>query len=276
MIKIITDGAADFSQEAAKKLGVRIIPIKVNFNGEEYIPGENLTNAQFYAKLKGEKKLPTTSLINEQTYTEVIGEELKAGNQVFVMALSSGLSGSYAALERAAASLDSPDVAICDTRAVTICQQLIVREAVKIADGGASLKELKKEVDALKAKARLYAVVYDVTNLIKGGRLSGAAGLAASVLKIKPVVTISDGLIKAVAKSVGIRHAIEAIIKLIANVDQTRELCFGHSDCPDRLADFMSAVKSRTEIKTDAIYELGPVVGTHAGQGCVGVAYFEK
>ncbi|MGN0813139.1 MAG: DegV family protein [Candidatus Coproplasma sp.] len=276
MIKIITDGASDISQESAKELGVRVIPIKVNFSGEEFIPGINLTNEEFYDKLNNAKQLPTTSLINEMVYTEVIEEELKAGNEVFVMALSTHLSGSYAALERAAKAINSPNLAICDTLAATICQQLLVREAVKIANGGASLQELKKAIDTLKLKVRLLAIVNDVTNLVKGGRLSGAAGFAASVLKIKPVVVLSDGQIKAVSKSVGVRHATETIVKSVKNVDSAKGMCFGHSDCPDRLATFMAAINEKTEVKTDLIFELGPVVGTHAGQGCVGVAYFEK
>ncbi|MGN0806554.1 MAG: DegV family protein [Candidatus Coproplasma sp.] len=276
MIKIVTDGAADISVQAAKELDVRVIPIKVNFEGEEFIPGENLSNEEFYARLNSTKKLPSTSLINETVYTEVIKEELQKGNQVFAMALSSKLSGSYAALERAVKEIGSEDVAICDTLAVTICQQLLVREAVKIAKSGASLAELKKRIDELKAKVRLLAVVNDITNLVKGGRLSGAAGFAASVLKIKPVVVLSDGQIKAVAKSVGVRHATETIVKLVKNVDTDRELCFGHSNCPERLAEFMAAIKTKTAFKTETIYELGPVVGTHAGQGCVGVAFFEK
>lgn len=276
MIKIITDGASDISQEAAKELGIRVIPIKVNFSGEEFIPGINLTNEQFYAKLNEAKQLPTTSLINEITYTEVIEEELEKGNEVFVMALSSRLSGSYSALERAAKAINSPRLAICDTLSATVSQQLLVREAVKIADGGASLTELKEEIEAIKGKLRLVAIVNDITNLVKGGRLSGAAGFAASVLKIKPVVILSDGQIKAVSKSVGVRHATESIVKMVKNVDTGRGMCFGHSNCPDRLATFMAAINAKTEVKCNVIFELGAVVGTHAGQGCVGVAYFEK
>lgn len=276
MIKIITDGASDITAEAERELGIRVIPIKVNFSGEEFIPGKNLSTAEFYVKLSEAIKLPTTSLINEVTYTEVIEEELKCGNEVFVMALSSHLSGSYSALERAATAINSPRVAICDTLAVTICEQLLVREAVKIANSGVSLQELKNEVDLLKERVRLLAIVNDVTNLVKGGRLSGAAGFAASVLKIKPVVALSAGELKAVSKSVGVRHATEAIVKSVKNVDTERGMCFGHSNCPDRLAEFMAKVTEKTEVKTDVIFDLGPVVGTHAGQGCVGVAYFEK
>lgn len=139
MIEIITDGAAVITEEAAKELGIRVIPIKVNFSGEEFIPGINLTCEDFYSKLSEAKQLPTTSLINEMVYTEVIEEELANGNEVFVMALSSRLSGSYAALERAAREINSPHLAICDTLAVTISEQLLVREAVKMASSGVGL-----------------------------------------------------------------------------------------------------------------------------------------
>lgn len=275
-IRIITDGAADFSPEDAEALGIRSIPIKVTFNGEEFIPGVNLSNTEFYERLKTSAKLPSTSLINEQIYAEVIEEELSAGNSVFVMALSSGLSGSYAALERAAAQINSPDVQIFDTKAVTILQRLIVEEAAGIAASGANLQELKEQAEALRAKARLYAVINDVTNLVQGGRLSAAAGLAATALKIKPVVAITDGLVKAVGKAFGVRRATDLAIGHIKNVDFGRKIFFGHSDCPDRLGEFAAAVKKKTGIGDCPVYELGPVIGTHSGQGCVGIAYFEK
>lgn len=271
-IKIITDGAADYSYEKAEEAGIRIIPIKVSFGGEEFIPGVNLSNAEFYEKLKASAELPSTSLINEQIYAEVIEEELRAGNRVFVAALSSKLSGSYAALERAARQIGSPDVAVFDTQAVTVCQQILVDEAVKIAAEGAELCGLKERMEVLRGKARLYAVINDVTNLVHGGRLSMAVGLAASALKIKPVVTLKDGFVKAVGKSFGVKRATEAAVGFIKNVDLSRSVCFGHSDCRERLEDFIAA----TGINGGRVCELGPVIGTHAGVGCCGVAYFEK
>lgn len=275
-IKIITDGAADYSYEKAEAAGIRLIPIKVSFGGEEFIPGVNLSNAEFYEKLKASAELPSTSLINEQIYAEVIEEELRAGNRVFVAALSSKLSGSYAALERAARQIGSPDVAVFDTQSVTVCQQILVDEAVKLAAEGAELCALKERMEVLRGKARLYAVINDVTNLVHGGRLSMAAGLAASALKIKPVVTLKDGFVKAVAKSFGIKRATEAAVGFIKNVDLSRSVCFGHSDCRERLEDFIAAVNKKTGISDRSYCELGPVIGTHAGSGCCGIAYFEK
>ncbi|MGN1372713.1 MAG: DegV family protein [Candidatus Coproplasma sp.] len=276
MIKIITDGASDITPEKAKELGITVIPIKVNFSGEEFIPGKNLSTAEFYVKLGEAKTLPTTSLINEMVYTEVIEEELSKGNEVFVMALSSRLSGSYAALERAAKEINSPRLAICDTLAVSFAQHLLIKEALKLIAGGATLQQLKSEIDSLKSKLRLLAVINDVTNLVKGGRLSGAAGFAASVLKIKPVVSLVGGEVKAVGKSMGVRQATETIIKMVKNVDKDRDMFYGHSNCLDRLATFMATVSAKTDVKTEEVSLLGPVVGTHAGQGCVGLAYFEK
>ena len=89
-------------------------------------------------------------------------------------------------------------------------------------------------------------------------------------------MVLSEGLVKAVSKSVGVRHATETIEKLVKNVDTDRGMCFGHSACPDRLATFMAAIRAKTAVTTQNVYPLGPVVGTHAGQGCVGLAYFEK
>ncbi|MGN0804593.1 MAG: DegV family protein [Candidatus Coproplasma sp.] len=276
MIKIITDGASDFTVEEARELNIKVIPIKVYFDGEEFTPGVNLTDSQFYTKLKDSKKLPSTSLINEETYKEAIEEELNCGNQVFVLTLSSKLSGSFNALQRAVARLNSPDVAICDTLGVTITQNIIVREAVKLANAGATLKELKEQIEAIKGKAKLFAMIDDVSNLIKGGRLSMTAGLAATVLKIKPVVTLENGLLKSIGKPVGVRHAMNSVISYIGNIDRQRAMCLGHSDCLERLEIFAPAVEQKTGLKGLPVYNVGAVVGTHVGRGCVGIAYFER
>lgn len=74
----------------------------------------------------------------------------------------------------------------------------------------------------------------------------------------------------------GVRHATETIVKMIKNVDTDREMGFAQSDCPERLADFMATIKAKTTFKTDIVCPIGAVVGTQAGQGCVGLGYFEK
>ncbi len=272
MIKLIIDSAADITAEEGKALGIEIIPIKVAFDGTEY---ENMPNAEFYKKLKASKKLPTTSLINEATYKEVIEKNLEGGNSVFVMSLSSGLSGSFDSLKIAAEEIGSEKVAICDSETVAFGYRILAMEAAKAIAGGATLEELSAEIESMKKKVRLFAVIDKVTYLIKGGRLSMAAGIAVTALNIKPVVAV-DKVVKVADKALGFKHGMHRIIKLVNNIDVDREISFGHTDCADKLNDFMKLVKDKLGVSSDNICGIGPVVGTHVGQGCVGLAYFEK
>ena len=101
MIKIIADSTCDLTNNEAQKLGVQIIPMKVLIDGEEYVSGKNLFAEEFYQKLETCKKLPQTSLITEFEYEEILSDALKKNEQVFVMCLSSKLSGSYENLQKA-------------------------------------------------------------------------------------------------------------------------------------------------------------------------------
>lgn len=273
MIKLITDGAADITAEESKALGIEIIPIKVTFDGTEY---ENMPNAEFYRKLKASKKLPTTSLINEATYKEYIEKHLAHGDSVFVMCLSSGLSGSFGCLKAAAEEINSENVAICDSETVAFGYRILVMEAAKEIARGATLESLAATIETLKTKVRLFAVIDKVNYLIKGGRLSMAAGVAVTALNIKPVVTVKDKVVKVVDKALGFRHGMRRITKLIGNIDDSREISFGHTECRDKLDDFMALAKEKLGVTSENVCDIGPVVGTHVGQGCVGVAYFEK
>ena len=222
MIKILADSACDLTPDEAKELGVEIIPIKVRFGEKEYIPNVDLTTAEFYKKLAGCKKLPTTSLINQATYEDVLKSYVDAGEDVFVLCLSSGLSGSYASLCAAQSALASPHVAVCDSENAALGYRIIVQEAVKIAKQTDNLQELCDKVNELKKKCTLLAVIDDVSYLIKGGRLSTVAGIAVSALKIKPVITIADKVVKVKSKCFCLSRGLNTLVELKKNYDETK------------------------------------------------------
>ncbi len=276
MVKLVADATCEISQEDAKKLGITVIPMKVNFGEQEYLSGINLTNDEFFEKLQTSKQLPHTSQINADEYVKTIKPMIDAGDDVFVMCLSSGLSGSFNSLRIAAEEINSPHLKIMDTETVTIPYFALVYEAVKMINAGYDLEKLAAEMEILKQKVKLYAVIDNVKYLVKGGRLSSAAGLLVSVLKIKPIISVVDKKIKMVGKAVGYENARKTMCKFIKDVDETKPIYYGHSYAPEKAEILKNLLVEKFNFKFEKCCELGPVIGTHAGPGCTGIVYFEK
>ena len=242
----------------------------------EYTTGVNLTNAEFYQKLKTCKNLPKTTQVNQMAYVEAIQPYLEKGQDVFVMAISSGLSGSYNSLRLASEELNSEHLAIFDTETVTFEYKALVMEAVRLIEKGITLQDLVVKMEYLRSKSRLLAVVENVKYLIKGGRLSRVAGMAVTALNIKPIIKIEDKLVKVAGKAIGFGAAMKTMCKSIVNLDKTKNVLIAHSDSMENAQKLYKIVKEQLGVEPIGISEIGAVVGTHAGPGAVGVVYFEQ
>ena len=276
MIKLVIDSTADITVEEAKKLGIVIIPMKVFIDEKEYYAGINLDDATFFDLLKKCKNLPHTTQINQEEYINTIKPFLDNGDDVFVMALSSELSGSFNSLRLASEELNSSHLEIFDTQNVTMGYKVLVMEAIKLIKKGVSLTELKEKMEKMKNKCKLLAIIDNVKYLIKGGRLSLMAGLAVTALNIKPIVTIKNGKLAVLSKGIGYNNAIKSLIKNIKNIDTNSYISIGHSNDLTRYNQFKNEVEKFLGIKSNDCTSIGPVIGTHAGPGCVGISYIEK
>ena len=276
MIRLIIDSTADLTAQEIEDLGVTVIPMKVCVDDKEYLAGVNLQNEEFFDLLKKCKTLPHTTQINQDEYQNIIKPFLDKGEDVFVMSLSSGLSGSFNSLRLASEGLNSAHLEIFDTQNVTLGFKVLVFEALKLIKSGVSLHELKAKMEELKQKCRLIAVVDNVKYLIKGGRLSLVAGIAVTALNIKPIVTIKNGKVVVLSKGIGYNHAIKNLIKNLSNIDLEKSICIGHSNDLTRFEQFKKEIEKALNIKCEGCTGIGPIIGTHAGPGCVAIAYLEK
>lgn len=276
MIRLIIDSTADLTAQEIEDLGVTVIPMKVCVDDKEYLAGVNLQNEEFFDLLKKCKTLPHTTQINQDEYQNIIKPFLDKGEDVFVMSLSSGLSGSFNSLRLASEELNSAHLEIFDTQNVTLGFKVLVFEALKLIKSGVSLHELKAKMEELKQKCRLIAVVDNVKYLIKGGRLSLVAGIAVTALNIKPIVTIKNGKVVVLSKGIGYNHAIKNLIKNLSNIDLEKSICIGHSNDLTRFEQFKKEIEKALNIKCEGCTGIGPIIGTHAGPGCVAIAYLEK
>ena len=279
MFEIITDSTCDFTPAQAEKLGVRVLPLTVHFGEESFRDGLDISNADFYGRLREAQSLPTTSQINPDTFAAVFREVLDRGDQVLGIFVSSELSGTVQSALIAKDMLDSDDVFVVDSLQVALSMRLLVGEAVRLRNEGATAAEAAAQLNELRNKVRLYAVVDTLKYLKMGGRISAATAVVGGVLGITPIVAVKDGKVEPAGKTRGRKAGVQWIRQQVdgEDVDFSRALALGHTDSPEALAAmtevFSDLLANFAEISTG---EIGAVVGTHAGPGAAGVAYFVK
>ena len=275
--KIVTEASVDMPQTFAKENDITILPIEVNFNGELY--PEGLPNDEFYEKLKTTGIIPKTSQPNQYKFETAYGPYVNKPDWfVLTIVISSDLAGTIAQAKNAVENLNMKNVYICDSRVTTFAEGALIIEIVKYikAHPNAQPQEVIDELERLKNKVKLLAVVGDLKYLKQGGRLSTAWYIAATALKIRPIISLENGKVNNVAKKVG-EKANEFMVEYANKRDKNYPIYFGHSANPKLIENFINKYSSQLGVDPNntAIHEIGCVVGTHAGPNCYGLVYFE-
>ncbi len=273
-IRVVTDSACDLTDELAAANGIVVVPLTIRFGTEELADRRDLSPAEFWRRCKASPTLPETAAPAPGAFATAFADAADAGQTgVLCLTISSGVSATYqSALTGADAVAGRIPVKVIDTRSLTMGQGLMCLAAAEAAAAGASLDELVTLVEGLIGRTRILGVVDTLDHLQRGGRIGGAAALVGSLLSIKPVIQVVDGVVEQESKQ---RTRSRSLDYLAAKV---------RADAPlDRIAvsngaaDDIDAVVSRLAGLDVAhellVVDLGPVVGTHAGPGTIGVSY---
>lgn len=270
MIKIITDSSSNITQEEAKKLGIELLPLTINFGTEEFLDGVDIGCDEFYKKMRESKEFPHTSQLTEDQIEEAVKGALKDADEVLIMPLASVLSGSY---ERCKAVADKyENVYAYDTKCTTVMLKLCVLEALKMADK--TVKEVTAMLDGLRPKLKIHAVLDTLDNLRKGGRLSKATAIIGSVLKIKPVITFGlDGKVEMEAKQFGMNKGISYVAEVIdkKKIDFSKPVYLIYTENDKN----SNTLIEKLGIKYSEKCNICPVIGTHIGSDACGIVYAE-
>lgn len=276
-VRIITDSTSDIAPGEQKTLGIEIVPLLVRFGQEEFVDGVTLTSRQFYDRLKRGGDLPATAQVSPERFERVFqkyGEE----DEIVGIFLSSELSGTYQSALLAKKMLNRENIRLIDSRSVTFALGLLVYEAVRLRDRGCSAAEICDRITALTGRLRFYAVVDTLEYLRRGGRLSSASALVGTVLHVKPVITLKNGLVEAIDRQRGRGAALESVARLVRQdpPDPEYPVLFGDSVAPEMTDRLKETLRGCYAPENSRTLELGAVVGTHAGPGSAGLAYIRR
>ena len=277
-VRIITDSACDLTQERAKALGVEVMPITVVFGHEEFLDGVDLSSQTFFEKLVESDTLPHTCQITPFQYSEKFLEVDRAGDEAVCITLSGKLSGGWNSAVMAAA--EHPSVTVVDSENVCLGQQILIQQAVRLRDQGQSARQIAAALEEQKKRVRLLALLDTLEYLKKGGRISPAVAFAGGVLSIKPVVAVQNGEVALIGKARGSKNGNNLLIKFVeqsGGIDFSMPYCLGYSGLSDALLQKYLA-------DSEALYKghasdipiccIGSTIGTYAGPGAIGVAFF--
>jgi len=284
--KIVTDSCANLTDKQIEDYGVEVISLNYYIQGKEYISyvkGRPTEYEETYRLLR-EKEQITTSLVTNEQCSNVVRPILEAGEDVLVIAFSSGLSGTYQNIVNTLEDLkeEFPDrkMLVVDSLAASLGEGLLVHYAVELKNQGKTMEEIAKWIDDNKLSLCHIFTLSDLFFLKRGGRLSGTSAFFGSILNIKPMLHVADdGKLYVTGKERGRKASMEKLldeIKEKAINIENQPVFIVHGDCEADANYLAEEIKSRYSVKNVIINYIDPVIAAHAGPETLAIFFIGK
>jgi len=278
MIQIVTDSASDITLKQAEEMNVQIVPLTILFE-DGVCPQETDEDFQiFYEKLIKENGLPKTSQPTPNKYLEIFRLAKEVGDEVLVITLSGGLSGTVQSAKLAKDLAGYERIEIIDSKQAILTQRMLVEYAVKLRDEGKTLDEITALVLKQREKLTVFGMLDTLTYLKKGGRIPASMALLGNLLRIKPVIILKDSVLEQLGKARGRRDGLKMLCTQMeeAEIDLDFPVYFGYTLDPEPTKQFQAEMEQKFQLKNTKLYPVGGVIGTHVGPNCVAVAFAVK
>ncbi len=274
-IRIVTDSTSDLSADVAERLGIYVIPLKVIFGVNVYRDGVDIDKSNFYQRLQSE--IAATSPPDPIDFLDIYEKCMEMGESVISIHISSHLSATLQSAQKAKDICGYKDIFIIDSLSASAGLGLMAMAAAKAANEGKNREEIIEIITKIRESISIYFVVDTLEYLVRGGRLSRIEGFVGSLLNIKPVLAIKDGVIVPIAKIMGKSRAAEKIFE-IAQKDNVNDNSYMFSLIKGNGADGFNSLESKIKeefhCREVVKSEFGPVIGTHVGPKVFGMAYY--
>jgi DegV family protein with EDD domain len=281
MIKIVTDSSAHLPLEQRQKHDICVVPLKAIFGNKEYRDEIDLSNEQFYEMLPNAKDHPTTSQPSAGDFIQVYRPLIDAGKEIVSVHLPSKLSGTYASACAAKAELETTlkkgvPLSIVDTPWLSMALGMLCIAAAEAAEAGKSRDEVVAIVNALIPKLNLIFVLDTLEYLRRGGRIGGARAFLGSMLNVKPMLQIENGLVEPLEQPRSRAKALKRLLQVMEERTDHKPVHVSvlHAMAPEDAAALAKEVQSRFQCKEFYMTEIGPVIGVHSGPKAIGLAFY--
>jgi DegV family protein with EDD domain len=276
-VRIVTDSSCDLPDAVAKEHGIRIVPLTIRFGEEEFLDREELSTADFWKRSASSSVLPETSAPAPGQFEAVYRELQQEGaTGIVVVSLSAALSATMQSADVAARAIaDLIPVRVVDSRSVSLGVGTIALACARKATEGGTLDEIAALAAQLASRTKVWGALDTLENLKKGGRIGGAKAMLATALAIKPIIEVVDGKVEEGGKQRTRSKALKFLVDKVAEYDgQIDSVAVLHADCPD-VDQFVEMLRPHFAGEI-VVGDIGPVVGTHAGRGTIGVGFITR
>lgn len=276
VVRIVTDSACDLPQARADELGIEIVPLTIRFGDEEFVDRIELTNEEFWRKVATSPVLPETAAPSPGAFEDCFRSLAADGaDAVLCINLSSRLSGTMQSAQVAATALAGEvPVRVVDSLSVSLGlgSQCIAAQA--LATGGQDVDTIAASVVDRAARTRLFGALDTLEHLRRGGRIGGAQAMLGSVLSIKPIIGIQDGVVSEAGK---VRTRSKSLSHLAAKLSAAHDpsgVFVFHAQAPD-IEEFLDQLGKFVPRESIEVGNIGPVIGTHGGPRTIGLGWVE-
>lgn len=275
MIHIVTDSSADLAPEFKRNSSLTVVPLNVIFGDHVFRGGVDISSFEFFEKLRAhEGGMPKTSMPSPQVFMDAYRGLHDTAETIVSIHISSKLSGTYQSAVAAMAEHPNHDIVVIDSGLVSVGLHLLVTLCLREVAAGADRDTLLRKLDGWKKAVGMFFVPETLEYLRRGGRIGRASELAGSLLNIKPLLTMRDGVVDTAAKARSRRKALTKIVEeMTSRLPLPHTVVIAHAaDSPaleEFAAEILNALPEIELVKT----EIGPVTGAHTGPGTISAAF---
>jgi DegV family protein with EDD domain len=275
-VAIVTDSSPYIPDQIIQENDIHVVPLTVIWGDENYYDGVDITPVEFYQRLETAKVMPSTSQPSVADFEVLFRSLNQKGYDILAVLISEDLSGTISSATQAKKMLPEANIEIVNSRTLAMALGFQVLAAARAANQGANLQECKRIVLEARENAGVIFVLDTLEFLHRGGRIGGAKRFVGTLLNVKPVLAIQDGLVVPLDSVRTEKKALEKIVELIEERTAGKKnirLATLHANNPDTAQYILDQAMEKIPAVEQVFSEVSPVLGTHAGPGAVGLAY---
>lgn len=274
-IHIVTDSTADLIDQYTDQYDIHVVPLSIHIEGETYLDGVDLQPETFMVKMKESKELPKSSQPAVGVFKELYDQLGQDGSEIISIHMTGGMSGTVKSAEAAAEMSDS-NVTVIDSMYISHALTFQVVEAAKMASNGKSVAEITERLIEMRRNTTLFVVVDMLDNLVKGGRVGKGKALIGSLLNIKPIATLQDGVYTPVAKARSHKQVVSHLFKAFKEETSgkiIRSIGISHANGM-AMAEPLLKMLEESGLRDVKLSFTSPIISTHTGEGAIGFMYY--
>ena len=277
MIRFLVDTSSDYTVDEVKEKGMELVPLHITLGEADYRDAYDLTKEGFYELLTSSEEVPKTSQPSPQDFVEAFEEAEEKGDDLICILLSSKLSGTFQSAVLSKDIVEYDKIHLVDSLGATHMIRLMADYGQELAKEGKTAEEIVAALNEMKSKIKVLAVVDTLEYLCKGGRVSRAAAAIGEMAKVKPMITVSEGEVGVIGKSLGKNKAIGSLLKALGECEvDERFPIYSVSSVGTENCDAFEKRLTAEGYEFKERVQLGATIGTHVGPGAFGVIFVTK